>query len=345
MQEVASGIDALYLSGRASIPLDVFEGLDSLRAAAARCGEPARFSLGGEDFQVAPHSWGKHRVLLEHQHGRVGLTPSDALPSLRVQPVAGFLHAVGPGQVAPWFSAQFEAAFGPIEWTVSRVDLFADVTGWRLSSNDRERFVCRAKARTTHEEAESLTGFSFGRRTGAIFGRIYDKTIEVAGSGKTWWHDKWANRWDGSAVQRVELQMNRDALRQFGLSTPDEVLTGAGGLWAHGTGEWLTFRSPSVDSNKSRWPIAPEWQAVQNATLKGDALGLPRVTTAERAASLERLMPALRGYLGSAGALLGARTYDETVERLRIHLVKLSVRRTEPFEKLLVRRSAQLGLS
>lgn len=108
-----------------------------------------------------------------------------------------------------WFAAQIEPAIGAVTWSTSRVDVFVDLTGWWLSRDDRGRFVCRSQMRTTFEDGPELSGFTFGKRGSAIYGRIYDKTREIDQKGTTWWRDKWGSGWDGSRVLRVELQFAR----------------------------------------------------------------------------------------------------------------------------------------
>ena len=85
-------------------------------------------------------------------------------------------------------------------------------------------------------------------------------------------------------------------------------------LWAYATGEWLTYRSPTSDQTRSRWPLAPEWLQVQAATLGHQAVGLERLRLARRATSIEKLFPGLTGYLASLGALIGTEGIDDPWE-------------------------------
>jgi hypothetical protein len=92
----------------------------------------------------APH--GPHRVLRE-----------GYLPSVRIQPRAEFLHAVGPEHVLAAFHDLLDPELGSMRLSVSRLDLFADMQGWSLRPDDAHRFVCRADARRTHERGGTLT--------------------------------------------------------------------------------------------------------------------------------------------------------------------------------------------
>ena len=77
-------------------------------------------------------------------------------------------------------------------------------------------------------------------------------------------------------------------------------------LWAYANDVWFTVRDIGEDSNKSRWPISPEWLQIQNSTLRGKAVPIERIRENEMSVSLQRLIPAMHGYLTSVGAKLGA---------------------------------------
>jgi hypothetical protein len=234
-----------------------------------------------------------------------------------VQSRASFIHAVGVHEALRWFRGTFEAVLGPVVWKASRLDLFMDSQGWPLAVEDRNRFVCRAGDRVIYESEAALTGFRFGSgKSGAVMARVYDKTEESKIKGTDWWPAKWGAAYEPEhRVLRVEFQLGRPLMREMGLNAPEDVLEQLPGLWGYLTDEWLTFREPTSDSTRSRWPIASEWRDVQAASLRGTALGLERVYAGEAAGSIRRLLPGLRGYLTSAGALLGATSREEMLAR------------------------------
>ncbi|MDQ2729742.1 MAG: hypothetical protein M3Y91_18200 [Actinomycetota bacterium] len=69
LSELASGIDALYLSGRGQL-------------------RPG--------LTVRPHGWGRYRYCIDHWTARIGLTTSSHLPPVRIQPRSEYLHGIGP---------------------------------------------------------------------------------------------------------------------------------------------------------------------------------------------------------------------------------------------------------
>ena len=278
--ELASGIDALYLTGWAELSPLLCEQLYEGREAAKASGEAQPFLFGGTQFEVAPHGLRRYRYLLRHPScGLLGLSPSGNLPAVYIQPRAEFLHGVGALEAARWFENVVVDRCGAVELRVSRVDLHADFHGWDLEGNDRDRFVCRARARTTYEDDGRWTGFAFGlRKSGTFSARIYDKTEEIAHSRAGYWEDIWGSRYErGKAVVRVEFEIARGGLREFGLRTPEEVVEASGSLWVHLTGNWLSFRVPGIDATKSRWAVAPEWDEVRRARIADTAHGLERM--------------------------------------------------------------------
>lgn len=315
--ELASGVDALYLSGRADVPSELAELLEARRGEAAEAGL-VPVELGGVEFAVAAHGFGKYRFCLQHRHGQVGITSSRRLPAVRVQPRTEFLHGVGPSGAVGWFDSVLSRELGPLALSASRLDLYADWQGWQLHGDQRRRFVCRADRRDTHERHDLLTGFEFGRRTTAtICARIYDKTAEVDAKGHDFWRDIWGPVFDpAKPVLRVEFEFGRDGLRQFGIDTPTEAIDAVGALWASATSEWLTYRSPTADSERSRWPIAPEWRRIQRAAVCSGAADLERMYEGRRAGSVRTLMPALNGYLANLASLLGTVDIEDTCRAL-----------------------------
>ncbi len=216
--------------------------------------------------------------------------------------------------------------------------------GWWFGLEDAPRFVCRADARRTYEMAGTLTGFEFGsRKTKTICARIYDKTADVGAKGSSWWYEVWGERFvEGLPVHRVEFELGRPGLVDFGIDTPLEALEAMGDLWSYATEEWLTYRSVSADRTRSRWPLAPEWRSVQEATLRHRAVGLARLHESRRRTSIARLMPGLNGYLVSMAALLDSEGIDDTLVAVRHHLHTYEIVSHVPFADRVVRRRAEL---
>lgn len=126
------------------------------------------------------------------------------------------------------------------------------------------------------------------------------------------------------ACIRVEFETGREVLKQVRIDSFEDARDRMPELWAYLTERWLSLREPSQDTTRSRWPIAREWEQVQRASLRGNAIGLDRVAAGSSAGSLRQLLPQLRGYLASTGALIGAESLDDT-----LHGVARIIRRDE----------------
>ena len=346
MRELASGVDALYLSGRAEVPKRFLERLEDCRAWAGEAKRPAPFELGELVFGITPHGWGKYRFCLEHAMARIGISTSRHLPTVRVQPRSEFLHAVGPSAAVATLQEILDPELRQLRFWVNRVDLFTDWQGWDLSLGDAARFVCRADARRTYEVAGTLTGFEFGSRTTKTFlARLYDKTADMAAKDNGWWFEVWGERYvAGTPVHRLEFEIGRQGLQEFDLNTPAQVLAAAGDLWAYATGEWLTYRSPTKDQTRCRWPLAPQWRSVQGASLSHQVVGLERLRLARRSKSIEKLLPGLNGYLASMGALLGTEGIDDTLGAIGHHLHTYEIISRTAFSERVARRRSELEL-
>lgn len=332
VRELTSGVDALYVSGRAALPSSLVGVLEDCRSAAAETRQLVPLRLGDVDFGVDGRGLGKYRFCLHHRYGVVGVTPSETLPALRIQPRTEFLHAVGPIEAVEWFAQAFGEAIGPLRLSVSRIDLHCDVQGWHLDGEDRHRFLCRADSRVLYETNEEFTGFAFGnRKTNTITARVYDKTRQL-GDDLKFWPDQWGDRYDPSdKVLRVEFEVGRTALREFRLDGPRDVLASVGGLWASLT-TWLSFRNETSDGTRSRWPVADEWKAITHARVGADALGLDRAY-GNGTPDLERLCLQLSGYLSSVGALVDTEGIDDTCARLPALLRDVELRTGKSFSK------------
>ncbi len=334
MVELSSGVDALYLSARAVPGEELLDRLAHCRGLAEDAAGGIPFRFGPEEFVLEPRSFGRYHFSLKHPLGQVGITPKTKMPAARFQPRAEFIHGAGPGPVVEWFRSLVEAECGPAYLSVSRVDLHSDWQGWGLCGNDRARFVCRAKDRVTYETSEDFTGFQFGKRSSkSVSARIYDKTAESAEQGTDYWPDIWGPSYrHGEPVVRVEFELNREALREYKLETPEDVLGATGALWANLTGNWLTFRVPTDDGTRSRWPVAPEWEQVRRSRVGEGSFGIKRVYDGKRRGQLRSLAPGLVGYLTAFAALSGRGTWEQTEASLGDFVRWYGVLTGKPFD-------------
>ena len=80
----------------------------------------------------------------------------------------------------------------------------------------------------------------------------------------------------------VEFQVERAGLRSMQRNTSEDVFEAVGDLWRYLTHDWLTYRTPTADQTRARWPMAPEWQDIQAASLMQRQVGLTRLREGAR---------------------------------------------------------------
>lgn len=338
--EVASGVDAFYASSRNPVPAYHIEALTAQKNFSIENHIPGIATFGGERFDVLPYNWQKYPIALEHPNGRIGFTSSLNIPAIRLQIRSEFLHSVGAQEALNWFSEKLKALDVYPAWTLSRVDLYVDIQGWEIDLYQKDNFICRAKDISSHEVDGHFSGFNFGKRKSkTITCRIYNKTLELRGSNKHWTSLAWNEKYDSSRdVYRIEFEINRQALKQFGLDTSQEVLDSVSGLWSHATQEWLTHRNSSGDSNKSRWPISDAWKVIQESTIAGSRIPIERIRESKDAASLKSLIPALRGYLTSIALPLGSSDLQTTMKSVRELYLKDEAKNGITFESIIAEK-------
>lgn len=344
--ELSSGIDGLYLSGRASVPRELLAALGRGREEVELRSGPVPIDFGGEEFALQPRPLGKYRYCLQHRNGLLGVSPKSGIPPIRVQPRAEFLHGAGPVAVVDWFRNRLEAVFGSVLLSASRMDLHADWQGWRPEWRDRERFVGQARQVVLRAEGSDLTGLEFGRRkTATIVARIYDKTREVLVTGNDYVLAMWGDAYDPEqSVIRVEFELGRQGLREYGVATALDAIEAAGAIWASVTSTWLTMRTPTSDQTKARWPLAPEWEQVQRSRIASSALGTERVRAASDSGSIRVLAPALIGYLARFAALTGKSDVPGTFEGLRELLLHYERWTGVPFSDRIEQKRLELAI-
>jgi hypothetical protein len=309
------------LSGQGEVPTVLLDELDALKTEARETEQQVDATLGGYPVRVRGTAWGKYRFSFQHELALIGITQSEQLPAVRVQPTSRALHTIGPQSTVLFVRNLLDSLGIDATLQVARLDLHSDWQGFWIEPNERTNFLTYSDKRTLYEVGDALSGLTFGKRNGALYARIYDKTREAEGKGDDWWPEVWGPKYDPEQrVLRVEFEINRDGLRDFGTNTPEEVFKNIGPLWAYASGQWLTLRTPTADETHSRWPIDPRWEAVQKSTLVGNSLPAERMRSGKNDGTLRRLLPQLIGYLASAAVPLGTHNLDDTLDALYPHV-------------------------
>lgn len=272
-----AGIDSLYLSFSGGMHEGIESQLEALKNLAqsedAEEQSKAVLELQGTTLQVLPYGVRNYPFILKNGmfNIQVSRDASGKLPLAYVQIASRALTEAGPGAVVDCL-VPIIGCLGLVEGIkVSRVDLCCDfVTDFLIQSLPEESWVSRSRKETRRRENGELTGFVFGEGS-PISARLYDKKLEIRKSRKQFLEDLWRlEGWDQqSQVWRLEYQIKRKPLTEFGLSSFKDVERQIRSLWAYATAEWLRLVVPGKDQTRSRWPTHPLWDVLQAADFYG----------------------------------------------------------------------------
>lgn len=311
LRVLAGGIDSLFASVRGELIEGVLVALGDVRALNPGSEVPCSFGGGPPDLLLRRHGWRGYPFWFSSPRYELYLGASKPFPPAYVQLHAEHLHTVGIEAAVEEVETMLRRDFFPdgFHAVASRVDVFADEQGWVPQHDDFHRFRCRALRRRifelprqAHGYGRRLSGFTFGK--GDLLARVYDKTLETAVTGKTWAELLWEGRDAKLPVWRVEFQFRRQVLAELALHGTADVIRHRQGLWDFGT-RWLTLRTQVADSNRARWPLAPEWVQLARTGMGGSAV--PLIRERVRQAEIGRLTQGLVGYATSVAAMGAAR--------------------------------------
>jgi len=275
-----AGVDSLYLSFSG----ERHEGIESLLEALKNLAQSedieeqskAVLELHKSNFQVLPYGVRNYPFILKDGmfNIQVSRDSSGKLPLAYVQIASRALTESGPSSVVGHL-VPIIGGLGLIKGIkVSRVDLCCDfVTDFVLQNLPEAAWVSRSRKETRRRENGELTGFVFGEGS-PVSARLYDKKLEIRKSRKEFLEDLWwMEGWDRqSQVWRLEFQIKRKPLAEFGLSSFKDVEGQIQSLWAYATVEWLRLVIVGNDQTRSRWPNHPLWDVLQRADFRAGSV-------------------------------------------------------------------------
>lgn len=207
---------------------------------------------------------------------------------------------------------------------VSRWDIAADfLLPEGLTSNFlRAHVVAKARKRREDSKGDQLETFYVGQGSGPTQLRIYDKVAEIAANQgeKNWFFDLWKSK-PGDRVWRVEYQLRRLALKQFGAKELDDLPRLAPMIWNALTDSVVSFRVPHND-NVSRREVHPWWAAVQGVgEMLGSSIAAERNTTRPGTAPADWYIAHAAGCLIAYAARMGVSDLGQAADALLADLL------------------------
>lgn len=224
----------------------------------------------------------------------------------------------------------------------SRCDLAADyfIPGDLSRTFLETHKVARSRKVEQHLNDTTPETFYVGDKGAFIRLRIYDKGREISHSKKPWFLDLWG-RQDPSCIWRTEYQVRRAVLKQFQISTIDDLQDKLGGLWRYLAEDWFSLRLPD-QTKQDRRTVHPWWEDVQGLAEKfGPAVSLKRSLGSEQPPDLAWYISHISGCLPSIAARLGTNDFQEVANRLHNEMCSYWFNRN--FQEEYAKRSIKLG--
>jgi hypothetical protein len=223
--------------------------------------EPVAVKIGGKTFLLHPYGTASgYPILISNEDFKIEMgefNNPNFFVTFRSQ--------------ALWRESAFKLHDKFIDWaksvdyqplgseSLSRIDYCFD---YNLSEIDfhEDCFLSRSSKDSKHREDGKVQTFTFGK--GDVVLRVYDKVAEIKQqSGKAWFYELWGGLMED--VWRIEWQVRKEVLRGHGIKTFNDLYNRLGDLLKYLSEEHDTLRQPNGDRNRSRWPLHPLWQDLQ----------------------------------------------------------------------------------
>ena len=229
---------------------------------------------------------------------------------------------------------------------VSRVDLCADfwITGGLSFNFLLSHRVTHNDKGNVYLDKDNLETFYLANKKSPIQLRIYNKGLEAnqQGGKKLWFLDLW-KRGSTEDVWRIEFQLRRTALKQFGINSINDLEEKKAGVWRYLTTKWFSLRLPDNDKAERR-TFHPFWSAVQECFQQNAVSGnedIKRFYKSDRTVSPEWHLSHINGCLSSFAAILGITNREDAITELRNHLSRRKNERD--FETACIKKAIALG--
>ncbi len=266
------GVDSLYLSFRGRINDSVADQLERCKSLAQSTDSEdivqAVFEAGNHCFEVKPTGRGRYPFVLVDNWFclQISRPTSKVLPMVVVQISSELLTRSGVSQAIN-AARQLVSSLGHVQYpvSISRADLCMDFeTLHPLDSLPQSAWVTRAHNYQQYWEQGKYSGCTFGQG-GDLMCRLYNKTLEIEKSKKTYLYDCWREAgWsDESTVWRLEFQFRRVVLKELGIKDDLDLPTNLEGLWKYAM-NWLRLTLPDADTNQSRWKTHCLWEKLRD---------------------------------------------------------------------------------
>ena len=318
------GVDSLYVSFEGEISPSVnYDLLDCKYLAQSRDSAErakAQWPIKGHIFEVSDKGQRGFAYVIEDNAYRICIRSGNSysLPLAWVKISSEVLSHKGV-EVAVDELLEIISEIGETNAypNISRVDLYADFqTNVDLEMFTRKDWVTRAGSINSYSCYGRFSGWAVGMG-GPIVMRLYDKTLELVRSHKTYLFEMWERGGlnPDIPVWRLEFQFNRQVLSQLGISSYESMLRSYGGMWGYASQTWLKLTESQIDdTNRARWPIHPLWERLADIKWRLDDYPLTRNYSNARVPSVDKLLRLHMSLLTSFMAVKRISEYTEGIK-------------------------------
>lgn len=288
----------------------ILKDIKELKEKGQTLGKIQQYTLKGIVFDVALSGAPFYAYRLECNDFYLYFADKEMLnnPPVRVKFISGFIWSYGYKEAYQRFIDWFRSFLYTAQSKISRVDICCDTDEAIFIESDIKDMVTRAQGKTlnyvddVNYQGKKFSGFSIGRGK-PIMCRIYNKSMEIKRSNKTWFYSIWILNGSNldNDIWRVEFQLRRQVLKEFNVNTVEDFFKVENKIWAYLTQEWLSFKSNNNDSNVSRRTVKRKWQVIQMAN--NNYLVSPAIREKIKVGSLQKVLDQSAGLFQSIAAI------------------------------------------
>lgn len=279
--------------------------------------------LEGKKFKIMPngvrfHSFILHNDTMELKVASFRSTAKNNYPvSIRIKSLKlwqnGYIRAYE--DIINFLKTVFVGDF--ISEKLSRADICCHTDEVFIDDIDITSWRGKYKKQEVHLTNRKVNGMTFGSfKDKNIMCRIYDKSLEIKTSGKTWFNDIWRNNnLNIEKVWNIEFQLGRKFFKERKIETVIDFILKTKTMWKYLTTEWINFII-NDDINISRCTVRKNWTSLIKAY--DNYVGEQMIKfDKQRNRRAEKLIPLLVGVFSSYGACKQRIAPEEIIEEFK----------------------------
>ena len=333
------GVDTLEATFDGEIPEEIVEELNKRKSLAIASGQPNKLMLGGQMFHMSPKGGGFWPFSIRNDDMILRVGTAKHIPKMSVHLLAQGLAELG--VVNLWARVLKVADDLELKFlNCTRLDIALDYQGEFFSFEDSLNVTCPSSFRPIYPNTSNPETYQFGK--GDMVVRVYRKSVEIVVKGNEWWVFVWRicpGYCEGEPVHRVEVQLRGKVLRELGFFAVERIVDNLPDLFAYGL-DWCSLRTPTDDSNKSRWPEDPRWTVLRTAFSPSHPLR--RLRPAQSIIEYDKAVKRMVSLLAYAGAAVDSTDFWPMAEALTTDAEQLIEREMETsFEALVEKKRKQ----